>query len=104
MTTTAEKIKVMQAFVGGKTVECRASSNEGPDCWSHLPPDGGEPRWNWQFLDYRIKPEPREWWLVIGELGDVRATYKCKRAAENHVARIRPDTAEVVLAREVIES
>jgi hypothetical protein len=45
---TIEAIKVMQAFVDGKTVECKCGSSG----WSELI----DPVWNFDRFQYRIKP------------------------------------------------
>jgi hypothetical protein len=45
---TIEAIKVMQAFVDGKTVECKFYTTG----WSEMI----EPAWNFQKCEYRIKP------------------------------------------------
>jgi hypothetical protein len=49
---TIEAIKVMQAFVDGKTIECNWSFNFGSSGWSELI----EPVWNFDRFKYRIKP------------------------------------------------
>jgi len=53
--TTAEKIKVMQAFVDGKSIECKSKSG----VWA---PSGNTIHsgntWNWSEYDYRVKAEP----------------------------------------------
>jgi hypothetical protein len=45
---TIEAIKVMDAFLDGKTVECKCDSRG----WSELI----DPVWNFQRCEYRIKP------------------------------------------------
>lgn len=57
MKTTEEMIKVMQAFVDGKTIECNDPKGDGQ--WETVT----RPLWNWFYIDYRIKSEPREFWL-----------------------------------------
>lgn len=55
--TTAEKIKVMQAFVDGKLIQ----SNSHMGLWEDWNREGcGEPNWCWGSIDYRVKPEPME--------------------------------------------
>ena len=51
---TIEAIRVMQAYVDGKEVECKY-----PYGWDRI----DQPNWNWNNLDYRIKPTPtlRPW-------------------------------------------
>jgi len=64
-TTTAGKIAVMQAFEDGKVIESRMKPL--PDNWTVAKP----PVWNWMSMDYRIKPEPREWWVCFYDEQDV---------------------------------
>jgi hypothetical protein len=61
MKTIAEKIAVMQAFVLGKAIQSTCTITPG---WV----DCTDPAWNWGSVDYRIKPEPREWlvWVRYG--------------------------------------
>lgn len=54
MTTTQEKIKVMQAFCEGKAIQYR--KKDSLNQWYNV---GVEPIWDWNQVDYRIKPEPR---------------------------------------------
>lgn len=51
------KIGVMQAFKEGKVIECR---NKSGSIWNSVP----DPAWNWSICDYRVKPEPKEDWVV----------------------------------------
>lgn len=50
--TTEEKIKVMQAFVDGKQIQCKWKSCG--DWHNVVVPD---PTWDWERWDYRVKPE-----------------------------------------------
>lgn len=54
---TIEAIRVMQAYVDGKEVEVKGVLTGS--VW--MP--AGVPYWNWQMIDYRIKPAPtiRPW-------------------------------------------
>ena len=54
---TIEAIRVMQAYVDGKEVEVKGVLTGS--VW--MP--AGVPYWNWQMIDYRIKPTPvlRPW-------------------------------------------
>lgn len=56
MTTTAEKIAVMQAFEDGKKIEA------GPPGTHYWGPQA-TPSWNWELFNYRVKKEPREFWV-----------------------------------------
>ena len=51
---TAERIKVMQAFVDGKAIEERRISFDHTE-WV----DNNNPEWRWDKFDYRIKPESK---------------------------------------------
>ena len=51
---TAEHIKVLQAFVDGKTIEERRISFDHTE-WV----DNNNPEWRWDKFDYRIKPESK---------------------------------------------
>lgn len=49
MTTEEEKMKVMKAFIEGKTIQCkRVNYNDWYDC---------NPDWDWSTFEYRVKPE-----------------------------------------------
>jgi hypothetical protein len=53
---TLQCIKVMQAYVDGKTVQARYGAvqrNEGN--WHAV-----NPHWDWVCYEYRVKPEPME--------------------------------------------
>lgn len=52
MTTTQEKIAIMQAFVDGKEIEFKTKNREVSWSISY------DPKWDWIDFDYRIKPEP----------------------------------------------
>ena len=49
MTTTAEKIAIMQAFEEGKVIERR-----GVEQGHWVPSD--KPAWNWFAFEYRVAP------------------------------------------------
>ncbi len=52
MKTTKQKIEVMQAFVDGKPIQYK-----GNDKWSTWKDMPVEPTWDWNYFDFRIKPE-----------------------------------------------
>jgi len=54
MTTTAEKIAIMQAYVDGKTIEVRMRKYSDRYEWLHIT----VPSWDWSNCAYRVKPEP----------------------------------------------
>ena len=53
MSTTAEKIRVMQAFEDGAEIECKFTL---VDCWQSI----SCPDFNWASYDYRIAPKAPE--------------------------------------------
>lgn len=98
--TTEEKIKVMQAYLEGKTVE--AAPKRGGEPWYPLAKTS-EPIWNFAGFDFRIKPEPRELFVIVRKDGcwpDISYGYQTKLAAEE--AAYGKDY-EVRRFREVIE-
>lgn len=54
MSTTREKIAVMDAAHRGEKIECK--SNRHVDIWSVIP----NPVWNWDEYDYRVAVKPKE--------------------------------------------
>ena len=58
---TIERIKVMQAFVDGKNIECTRRSEKKEE-YVYLK----HPVWNWSRFDYRIK---QNWYDNIPESG-----------------------------------
>ena len=53
MTTTEEKMKVMQAHLDGLEIELRLGSHSN---WEEVKKG---PLWNWNDFDYRIKPKEK---------------------------------------------
>ena len=53
MTTLDEKIKVMQAYKNGKTIEYKEGREKN---WKTT----NTPAWDWYNWDYRIKEEPKK--------------------------------------------
>jgi hypothetical protein len=51
MTTTAEKVAIMQAHVDGKVIEYRPKFSSSME-WLRVV----DPTWSWGNTDYRIKP------------------------------------------------
>jgi hypothetical protein len=60
---TADAIKIMQAYVDGKTIETRVRR----DKWF----ENSSPGWNWEEAQYRIKPEPMEIEVWVNPDGSV---------------------------------
>jgi len=90
---TKHAIEVMQAYVDGKEVECLARRVSG-DEWEKVV----SPAWNWIRYDYRIKPEPREYYLNIYKEA---VTVFANRIDANVCAK--SDRVACIKVREVIE-
>ena len=77
MKTLKEKIEVMQAALDGKEIEHTwIHQNEWITTQTQPYPD-----FNWQKMDYRIKPEPLEFWINIYE-GGVFSVFSSVDSAE----------------------
>ena len=57
MKSLEEKIEVMKAALDGKEIQY----NDGDGLWGLAP----TPHWDWNRNDYRIKPEPMEFWVNV---------------------------------------
>lgn len=74
MSTTAEKIAVMQAHIDGKAIEfCGFDTEQNPGDWI----TEAEPVWNWARRNYRVKPEPRSIWIAYEKTGEIYDVYNC---------------------------
>lgn len=60
-TQLKEAAQVMLAAAEGKQVQYmpRSTGQWVPVGWA----ENRSPSWDWHTHDYRIKPEPREWWM-----------------------------------------
>jgi hypothetical protein len=94
-TTTAGKIAVMQGYADGKEVQCMLLG-ETQD-WD----DVKGPSWNWLQYNYRIKPEPREFFIKVapdGQYGMLIYTTEAEAAKVELVGG-----SKVIKVREVVE-
>lgn len=55
--TTKEKIEVMQAYLDGKQIEKRSAILVLNGPWG---PCEKEPGWDWEMMEYRVKPEEKK--------------------------------------------
>jgi hypothetical protein len=86
--TTKDIIKVMQAYVDGKTIQIRLSVSD--DKWEDS--KAIEPNWNWYQYDYRIKPEPKYRPLKPEELIELKD--KWLKAKNNSTVSLITDLVE----------
>ena len=95
---------VMVAWAEGRAIESKQIHHT---TWH----DCGSPTWDWFLCDFRIKPNPREWWLVewveSGRGGDRPNTEFYRLHADacdsQKALRFRGLKAAVVHVREVID-
>jgi hypothetical protein len=83
MSTTKEKIAVMQGSCDGKDVQFKRRVDDS--CWFDCVLS--QPNWDWDTYDYRLKPEPCKLWVINyeGIPTDRVSGWKTKEAAENHL-------------------
>lgn len=74
------RIGVMQAAQSGKEIQCRGCGVNS--CWRTT----RHPVWNWDAFDYRVKPEPKGRWMVMG-LGENGQCLGATAANEAEAAR-----------------
>jgi len=93
---TKEKIEVMKAYDEGKTIEFspRKSVYSRPK-WDFCP----NPQWDWIGFEYRVKPEPREWYINMYADGRVHM-YDNKSEADWWAGSNRKECVKV---REVLD-
>jgi hypothetical protein len=94
MSTTQEKIAVMQAYVDGVAVQVLDSHG-----WNDL--GIGNPMWNWDVFDYRIKPTPVECWVWQFESGGIGSAFHTKESAEK-IRADNPCDGRLMHMREII--
>lgn len=85
--TYDEMIAVIQACKDGRTVQFRSHREIAKDDWLDVP----EPTFQFNALDYRVKPEPpkpREWWIYPVEGRDACAIETCPAPAFVHVREV----------------
>lgn len=87
ITSTLEKIKVMQAFCDGKEIQC-LNKYESDDTYDTT----DYPVWNWDKFDYRVKPTPNLRLWTIDEV-PLDAWYRSNDEDGSELVRI--DTVSV---------
>jgi hypothetical protein len=97
MKTLKEKIKVMQAALDGKEIEISVDSYRRGGLIEWRPADNGV-YFNWERNDYRIKPEPMEFWVNVYDDGSA-----LHESESNARECRRPMCIKTIKVREVIE-
>ena len=88
--THDEMIAVIKAHKEGKKIQSQEIGNPN---WY----DVQFPLWDFYNLDYRIKPEPREFWLCGSYV------FWAKSAAESYQNSLRTVSLPIIHVREVVE-
>lgn len=96
MSTTAEKVAVMQAAIKGEKTEWRKRGRQ--DAWATSHDDNLA--WNWEANEYRVKPKPREFVIALDADGDVCAA---RLDSEPFHGTSWSIATKVVRAREILD-
>ena len=102
--TTKEKIAVMLAFEEGKTIEYNYRWSSLASKWDKV----DDPIWDWNACNYRVKPEPREFYMLQYTSSSGEGYYQTllsreeteKLARDYNAAGIK---ARVIKLREVLD-
>lgn len=85
-------VEVVTAFRDGKKVQSR--QRFANTCWG----DTNSPDWNFSEFEYRLKREPREFWIVDHRDHEVPRVYSCEQklwsgftGEQIHVLEVIPD-------------
>ena len=98
MKTLKQKIEVMQAADRGEMIECISLVPCPGEIW--LPQK--HPDFNWVEKDYRVRLEPREWWLIINPDTLVNSVHNSFYQAEKRNKHFNEGVGvEIVHVREV---
>lgn len=87
-------VAVMNAAKEGKEIQRRCAGDKG---WN----DASRPAWNWVDFEYRVKPEPREWWAILNYMGTPVGIFQEKDDAEFNAKNW--NNATIVPVREILE-
>jgi hypothetical protein len=95
---TLEAIKVMQAWADGEKIEA---------LWRHCLTEGWrsdpEPSWNFQVYEYRIKPEPIEFDVVLNKFNEVVYLKNGSKIDRFGVPDVDTKSMRQIKVREVLE-
>lgn len=91
--TTAEKIKVMQAFERGEQIQRRSF---GCDSWADI----SSPAWDWFNQEYRVKPKIRKikvYWAILMKKDQTLITTNPKSKKEHDLNLIGYKNTAIVV-------
>lgn len=98
LNTIDEMIAVLQAIKSGKTVQYRGCYATDSNWMTSADSSGNL---NFAMWEYRVKPEPREWWLVERNDRLPIGYYESERKAYWRSLEFDP-VADVIHVREVL--
>ncbi len=90
-------LAVLQAAKEGKKIECR--SVDGIDPWRYT----SAPNWDFYHVHFRVKPEPREWWIVDCASWTSNYRHAHSHAQEALLNASAHTNAKVIHVREVLD-
>lgn len=90
--TNQEIIAVVQAAIEGKKIEWRWKDRAESPWMETLYP--GKGTWDFEHLDYRVKREPRTWWVNVYPDWSY-GFYHSKQAADNCAGHERTECVRV---------
>ena len=87
-----ELLPIIEAYAEGKTIQWRANEEDSWGDYCNFNPELN--------IDYRIKPEPKEWWLCWEDFqqGHEKMAFPCDIYSESEVTH----WAKYVKVREVL--
>lgn len=99
MKTLKEQVEVMTAADNGDDVQSFRDdvwSDENPNCYL-----GGQIAFNWGAYDYRIKPKPLEFWVVLNTQG---VSFSVNEDPDKAGASLKTlGSGSIIKVREVVE-
>ena len=98
-----EKIKVMQEYAENPNVKIQAKpTRDVNSVWG----DVDTPHWNWGECEYRVKPAPKRFWLIINPGGlNQMYTYEEEQIARselNNLNQYRNSQSYMILVEEIL--
>ncbi len=94
-----EIVKVVQAHMDGKTIQCRLIDADPDFKWRICE---GKPQWNFNYMDYRVKPEPKKFIIYGNSMDDLR-TYVAPDSPEVTIKTLKNNWEFVFEVTEVME-
>lgn len=97
--TLQEQRDMIQAAIDGKSIQYRRS---GSSEWEGACTFGPGECFDFHSWEYRVKPEPREWWVLVDKLGNPLRVLQDRASALAFTSQFYPDQS-VVKVREIVD-